>query len=76
MTRIEEIIVRESKATKGKWDVTPLTQDKAWIYTESIKDGSILADMREGHMKDASFIAHARTDIPYLTLKEWTPQGR
>lgn len=58
---IEAIRERAKKATEGKWELADTT-DGAWIVDD---DGDIISGTCE-RIDDATFIAHARQDIPKL----------
>ena len=73
LRRLEEIESRAAKATPGPWEWMP--------YNTALRAGGamVLAGGRDGievNNKNAEFIAHARTDIPWLcrTVRELLAQ--
>lgn len=78
MSRLDEIRVREEKASKGPWvhySGQLRKQYSAPINEVQLADGKAVVkwsgfdgvDLSPGKVRNnASFIAHAREDIPYL----------
>ena len=65
--QLDEIKTRASKATAGPWD--KVTPDDTRINSQSAEIAITLGNYETDWEKmewDASFIAHARTDIPAL----------
>lgn len=69
--RLAEIREREAKATKGPWlwdgDVTSYDEenDAPWLVSEGEKQ-ILTGGIKATSKADVDFIAHARTDIPFL----------
>lgn len=60
--RVAEIMAREAKATPGPWN-----RDKEWSRVDN--KYMQIVELRSGGIdgeSNADFIAHARSDIPYL----------
>lgn len=75
MTKIEEIAAREAKATKGPWrhdghgtfifgpdDNEMVAEVRGWGHLQYLGDDKAI----EVQKAVGEFLAHARTDIPYL----------
>lgn len=71
--KLEEIRLREQKATPGEWefagDCCDDEQEDPFIYVQhpEVRNAvSVLFEADWGTTEDADFIAHARQDIPWL----------
>ena len=63
--KLSEIKAREQKATKGKWEWVCKDADSSY---EIFSEGVGIVTMKYGleEFQDADFIAHSRSDIPWL----------
>jgi hypothetical protein len=64
--RIAEIEVRVKAATEGPWEYGKRPDGSVWLSTGNPERGQHYQGDWEGFDADAAFIAHARTDVPYL----------
>ena len=71
--RLDQIEARANAATEGPWDAINLRTNyflrDEWIVGAAIDELPIVADLRDAGTQggnDAAFIAHARTDVPWL----------
>jgi hypothetical protein len=66
MTRIDEIKAREAKATKGPWNEYLNTVEIHNRKGQSVRRFGIDFICHDSSVEDMQFIAHSRSDIPYL----------
>lgn len=65
MNRIDEIRERERKATKGPW-ATDSIEDRVYLDEDHCIDCDCSSDSHVQDCDNATFIANAREDIPFL----------
>ena len=66
MTRIQEIKAREQAATPGEWQASGAKND---ILTMNLDIIACFCDREDDYGADCDFIAHARSDVPWLLEK-------
>lgn len=64
--RLAEIEARVKAATEGPWEYGKRPDGSVWLSTGNPERGQHYQGDWEGFDADAAFIAHARTDVPYL----------